>query len=65
MRAKLAIELTRCADNSIPSLIVEDDLTKKGGTMNWSKLRSIIQESVDRAKQGRVEQITITIQGGP
>lgn len=65
MRAHLSIELTRSGDNTIPSLIVEDVLTKKGGKMNWSKLRSLIQESVDRAKQSRVETITIMIQGGP
>jgi hypothetical protein len=39
------------------------EVMKKGGEMNWTKLRSLIQESIDEAEPGRVERISIQIQG--
>lgn len=64
MKAHFRRELFRATDNTVvPAELREDMIHKPDGTMNWTKLRRYLQESIDEAKPGRVERIYIQIQG--
>jgi hypothetical protein len=66
MRIHVAVELFRSPNPGeiTPKMIWDDvPVTKKGGRLNWTKFKKVIQESIDASEPGRVERIRIQIQG--
>lgn len=54
------------ADRAPCNLGWRHDLTKKGGKVNWTAIKKMVQESIDacESQPGRVERIEIQIQAG-
>lgn len=66
MRIHVAVELFRSPNPGeiTPKMIWDNvPVMKKGGKLNWTKFKKVIEESVVRAEPGRVERIRIQIQG--